>query len=154
MSIVVYSWLKTYVPKDVTKCSEGTSVFIKEIAYTCTLGKETLNITLKNNGKFSVEGYFIHVSNKSGEELSTIDISSKITIGGKTSGNSIVFSDVIDNALTPDETANVKISSFNVAGYGTLYKVEIIPIRIQMEGNTRRIVSCGDAKITEALTCK
>jgi len=152
MSIIVYSWLKTYVPKETLKCPEGTSLFIKEIEYTCTPGKETLNITVKNNGKFSINGYFIHVSNKSGEELPTIDISSRILVGGKISGNSIVFSESI-NYLTPDEPTNVRMSSFNVTGYGQLYKIEIIPIRIQEEDNKKRTVSCGDAKVEEVLTC-
>jgi hypothetical protein len=155
MSVLVYSWLKTYVPKESLKCPEGTSLFIKEISYTCTPGKETLNITVKNNGKFSINGYFIHVSNVSDPDaLATIDISSRILIGGKTSGSSIVFDNLIENYLTPDEPTNVRMSSFNVTGYGTLYKVEIIPIRLQKEDNKKRIVSCGDAKVEEMFSCK
>lgn len=154
MSIVVYAWLKTYVPKDTTKCSEGTSIFIRDTAYTCTLGQETLNITIKNNGKFSVNGYFIHVSNSSDlDSLATIDISSRIRVGGNISGNSIVFNQLIYNYLTPDEPTNVRTSSFNVSGYGQLYKVEIIPIRLQEEGTKKRIVSCGDSKVEETLAC-
>jgi len=155
MSIIVYSWLKTYVPTDTIKCAEGTSIFIRDIAYTCTPGEETLNITVKNNGKFSVNGYFIHVSNVSNpDEIATIDISSKIKVGGNISGNSIVFSNLIYNYLTPDEPTNVRTSSFDVRGYGTLYKVEIIPIRLQEEGSKKKIASCADAKIEEALVCK
>ena len=155
MSVVVYSFLKGYVPKDTTKCSEGTSIFIRDIFYTCTPGAETLNITVKNNGKFSVNGYFIHVSNVSNlDALATIDISSRIKLGGNISGNSIVFNNLIYNYLTPDEPNNVRTSSFNVTKYGRLYKVEIIPTRLQEEGNKKKIVSCGDAKISEMLTCK
>lgn len=155
MSILVYQWLKTYVPKDAIKCSEGTSIFIKDITYTCTSGKETLNITVKNNGKFSINGYFIYVSNVSDPNiLTTIDISSRIAEGGGTTGNSIVFSDLIENYLTPDEPTNIRKSSFDVTGYGTLYKVEIIPTRIQEENNKKRVVSCSDAKVEEAFTCK
>jgi len=155
MSIVVYQWLKTYVPKDTTKCSEGTSIFIRDLSYTCTSGKEALNITVKNNGKFSVNGYFIHVSNVSNlDVLATIDLSSKVLVGGKISGNSIVFNELIENYLTPDEPMNIRMTSFNATGYGRLYKVEIVPIRLQEEGNKKRIVSCGDAKIEESLTCK
>jgi len=155
MSVVVYSFLKGYVPKDTTKCSEGTSIFIRDIFYTCTSGAETLNITVKNNGKFSVNGYFIHVSNVSNlDALATIDISSRIKLGGNISGNSIVFNNLIYNYLTPDEPNNVRTSSFNVTKYGRLYKVEIIPTRLQEEGNKKKIVSCGDAKISEMLTCK
>ena len=155
MSIIVYQWLKTYVPKEAIGCSEGTSVFIKEIYYDCT--NSVLNITLKNNGKFSVYGYFIHVSNKSGEEIPTIDISKNITKGGVISGNSITFSTGIENALintfTPEEPTNVKMSSFNVRGYGLLYKVEIIPTRMQEVNNKEKLVTCGNTKVEESLAC-
>jgi len=155
MSIIVYSWLIRYVPTDSIKCSEGTSIFISDMAYACTPGAETLNITVKNSGKFSVNGYFIHVSNVSDPDaLATIDISSRIKVGGNVSGNSIVFNYLIYNYLTPDEPTNVRTSSFDVRGYGRLYKVEIIPIRRQEEGNKKKIVSCGDAKIDELLVCK
>jgi len=155
MSIIVYSYLKTYVPADSAKCSEGTSLFIKDIAYACTSGAETLNITVKNNGKFSIEGYFIRVSNVSNlDALAIIDISSKVFEGGEISGNAIVFNNLIENYLTPNEPTNLRMTSFNVAGYGRLYKVEIIPIRIQEEGNKKRVVSCNDARIEETLTCR
>lgn len=152
MSIIVFQWLKTYVPKDTIKCPEGTSVFIKKIDYSCTSGKETLNITIKNNGKFSVNGYFIRVSNKTNEEIATIDLSSRIMSGGNLSGNSITFS-LDRNSLTPDEPRNTKISVFNATKYGTLYKLEIIPTRFQEEDGKNRFVSCGDAKVEETLTC-
>ncbi len=153
MSIIVYQWLKTYVPKDTAKCSEGTSFFIKEISYNCTSKK--LDITVKNNGKFSINGYFIHVSNSSNPDvLATIDISRNITDGGIVSGSSITFSDTIKNALTPEEPTNAKLCSFNIAGYSQLYKIEIIPTRMQEIDNKERLVSCGDAKVEETLSCK
>ena len=151
MSVIVYQWLKTYVPREATKCSDGTSVFIDKIYYDCT--NSMLNITLKNNGKFSVNGYFIHVSNRSDQEIPTIDISKNITKGGVVSGNAISFSDSVENALFPEEPGNVKISSFKVAGYGRLYKVEIIPTRLQEVNNKKRLVSCGEAKVNEELSC-
>jgi len=153
MSVIVYQWLKTYVPKDVVTCSEGTSIFIKELSYNCTNSK--LDVTIKNNGKFSINGYFIHVSNSSNPDvLATIDISKNLTDGGIVSGNSIVFSDMVENALTPDEPTNMKLCSFNVTGYGRLYKIEIIPTRMQEIEDKKRLVSCGDARVEETLVCK
>ena len=155
MSIVVYSWLKTFVPAQELKCPDGTSVFIRDLAYTCTPGAETLNITLKNNGKFSVNGYFIQVSNDSNlDALPTIDISSRIRLGGNVSANSIVFSYLIYNYLTPGEPTNVRMSSFNVSGYGRLYKVSITPSRIEEQGTKKKSVICSAAKIEEEIACK
>jgi len=155
MSILVYAWLKNYVPSETAQCPDETSIFIRDVAYTCTPGSETLNITLKNNGKFSVNGYFIRVSNVSDSDaLAATDISSRIKFGGNISGNSIVFSNLIYNYLTPDEPANVRFSSFDVSGYGRLYKIEIIPTRIQEEGSKKKLVSCSNSKIEEVLTCQ
>ncbi len=151
MSIIVFQWLKTYVPKESINCPEGTSIFIKEVHYNCT--KKELDITIRNNGKFGIDGYFIHVSNKSDEEIATIDISSNITEGGIISGSSVRFSELIENALSPGDTGNTITSHFNVAGYGTLYKVEIIPTRIQEEDNKKRVVSCSNAKTEQDLAC-
>jgi len=151
MSILVYQWLKTYVPKDSATCPDDTSVFISSIVYNCT--NNTLSVTIKNNGKFAIEGYFIHATNKSGEELAAIDISSKITHGGNISSNSIVFDLFSQNALTPDAPTNAKRCVFNVSGYGTLYRLEIIPTRIQEQDNTNKLVSCSNSKVEEELTC-
>ncbi len=151
MSVIVFQWLRTYVPKDTGTCSEGTSIFVKEIYYDCTNSK--LDVTIKNNGKFSVNGYFIRASNKSGEEIATMDLSKNLTDGGVISGNSITFSDSVENALTPEEPTNTKTVSFDVKGYSLLYKIEIIPTRIQYIDNKKRLISCGDAKIEEALSC-
>ena len=151
MSILVYQWMKTYVPTDSVKCPEGTSLFIKSVAYNCV--EKTLTLTLQNNGKFGIDGYFIHVSDKPNEELATIDISSKLTAGGSISGNSIRFSDAIENSLSPEALHNTGISSFNVQSYGTLYKLEIIPTRLDVISNKKRFVSCGESKVEEQLKC-
>lgn len=161
MSIIVFQWLRTYVPTESPKCSDGTSVFIKNIQYDCTPGNEKLGITVKNNGRFSVNGYFIHASdNPNPEALATIDMSSKITDGGDVYGytNSIIFAVTEENYLTPNEH-NITKSSFDVTKYcpcdpGTkLTKIEIIPTRVQEVDNKKRLVSCTDAKIEEVLTC-
>jgi len=151
MSVVVFQWMKTYVPTDSVKCPEGTSLFIKSITYDC-VGK-TLTLTLQNNGKFGIDGYFIHVSDKPNEELATIDISSKLTAGGSISGNSVTFSNTTKNSLSPESLHNVVTSSFNVQSYGTLYKLEIIPTRQDVISNKKRFVSCGESKVEEQLKC-
>ncbi len=151
MSILVYQWLKTYVPRDTPQCSEGTSVLIKKVLYDCTEENEELNLTIKNNGRFSVHGFFIHVSNKTGEELAVIDISSNVTIEGRLSGNSVVFGGLSDNGLAPGKEETF---SFDVREYGNkLVKIEIIPTRIQDVDGKERFISCSDAKVEETITC-
>ncbi len=157
MSLFVYQWLKTYVPKESIKCSEGTSVFIKSISYNCTSKK--LDMTLKNNGKFSVAGFFIYASNISDTDaVATIDLSKNVT-NGELYGNAVIYIQPIGdfenwNALTPNEPSNTKYSSFDVSDYGTLYKIEIVPVRWQEVEGKKKFISCTDARIKEILVCE
>ena len=154
MSIAVYQWLKTYVPTESVTCNDGTSIFIKTISYQCSVNPKLLTVTVENNGKFGIDGYFIHASNNPDPNaLATVDISGKVTKGGIIFGNSIEFSNTVENSLSPEEEHNIQISSFNVQSFGTLYKLEIIPFRMQVVDNKKRIVSCSDAKVEETLTC-
>jgi hypothetical protein len=158
MSILVYQFLKTYVPKDIATCPEGTSLFIKEA--TCEVKTSTLTnltLTFKNNGRFGIDGYFIHGSTDA-NALATIDLSSKF-IGSPTertekiSGNSISFSSN-KNSLSPEDSSNVQTHSFNVSTIvGGLKKVEIIPIRQQVADNFKTPVSCSDAKVETKVYC-
>lgn len=151
MSIVVYQWLKTYVPKEALNCPDGTSLFIKNIV--CEGG--TLTLTIKNNGRFGIAGYFIHASTSSNPDaVATIDLSSNY-MGDEDNidGSSIRFliSAGEDNSLIPEITQEHKFDVSTISG--TLSKIELIPIRIQTSDNMRRVVSCSDAKIETTVTC-
>jgi hypothetical protein len=156
MSVIVYQWLKTYVPKDALKCPDGTSLFIKDAVYDCTA--KTLTLTFKNNGRFGIDGYFIHVSTDSNPDaLATIDLSGNLTGSAqerenKIAGNSIRFS-TTDNSFNQGD--NSEANTFDVSKIaGTLSRVEIIPIRMQTTDKAKKTVSCSDAKVETALTCK
>ena len=155
MSVLVYQFLKTYIPKDTMACPDGTSVFVRDVNYDCGTG--ILKITLQNNGKFAVGGYFIHASNSATpkDALATIDLSGDISGGGTKSGTSIIYSTGGANGFNPDDIP--KTSQFNVVKtmetYGTLTKIEIIPTRYQTQDNFQQYVSCSNAKVQQILTC-
>jgi len=146
MSIIVYTWLKTYVPKTALECPDTTSIFIKN--YLCD--SDELQITFENNGKFSLAGYFIRATNSPEQELATIDLSSKLLEGGVKVDNFISFGGGNENTLGPNSE---KTHKFNLTEIGSIYSIEIIPMRYQEQDNKMRFVSCGDAKIKEELTC-
>jgi FlaG/FlaF family flagellin (archaellin) len=156
MSALVYTWLKTYVPKEAAACPDGTSLFINSVNYNCATG--VLTLTVKNNGRFGIDGYFIHASNKSGAEMASIDISQNIRVASsedrieQLSGSEVRFSSV-RNALSPEEGENINEKSFDILSYGRIYKIEIIPVRIQEFDNQWKVVSCGNAKNEEKITC-
>jgi hypothetical protein len=149
ISTIVYQWVKTYVPKESIECPEGVSLFISDVNY--QLNEESLELTLNNNGRFNIAGYFIHVSNKSdSKNIATIDLS-KYTSSGE---GGVVFFGVQKNSFGPND--NPKTHSFDLSGsgIGEIYSVSIIPIRYQEEEGKKRFVSCGNAKIDEKIVTK
>jgi len=145
MGAIVYVWLKNFVPTEELKCPDGVSILVSD--YSCRGG--LFNLTLKNTGKFSIGGYFIRVANDSSQELATMDISQNLSIGGVNTTRAVVFVSGKDNSMPPGDT---RLAVFNLAGLGTIYKVEITPVRFQEEKNRINFVSCADAMVRQDLT--
>lgn len=147
LSVVVYAWLKTYVPGDTLSCPDSISVFIKEASFNETTS--ILKLILINNGRFDIAGYFIRATNSSNQNQAIIDISSYLdtNYGGEVVGNSVLFSSVGGNVLKP---GNQKTSIFNISSeIGKPYSIRIIPVRYQTEDNRERFVSCGDSGVLQ-----
>lgn len=155
MSVIVYQWLKTYVPKDTAKCPDGVAVFVQKSKYTCTgTGADQrsvkLELTLKNNGRFSIAGYYIHVTDKEDQELAVIDISGKIDSdegAGDDESGVIFFTEGSENSMPPGD--DVKTSVFDLSSQPLYYKVQIIPVRYD-----KKPLTCGSARVTEVLSCE
>lgn len=61
IALLSYSWMKSYVPRETIQCSDGVSVFIKGvICDDLGEGDYKITLTLKNNERFGVDGYFIN----------------------------------------------------------------------------------------------
>tara|TARA_Y100000296_G_C5070340_1_gene204574 strand:+ start:171 stop:752 length:582 start_codon:yes stop_codon:yes gene_type:complete len=151
ISTIVFQWMKTYVPTDPLDCPDSVSVFVKEYNYDCTENK--FNLTLKNNGRFDVGGYFIHGTNSTGQKLATIDLTRYTDLGtGGAETEGLVIFNSQNNSFNPNNEIN---NSFNFSGtsFGQIYSIEIIPIRYQSTNNNNRIVSCSNAKIKEEISC-
>ena len=151
ISAFVYTWVKSYVPKDIQSCPDGTSIFIQE-AY-CQIKSDTeyvLNLTVENNGRFDVAGYFILATNAPNQKLATVDLASKWEGGlGYAAGNAILFPEgESSNVIVPNQKVK---TIFNLTE--PIYSLEITPIRFQTEENRQRLVSCGNAKVKETISC-
>ncbi|MBA7678297.1 hypothetical protein ES703_86570 [subsurface metagenome] len=145
---VIYQWLKGYVPTDFLECPDGVSIFINEVSCTNITGGLELDLTIKNNGRFDIAGYFIHATNDSSQELATIDLSKYHAEGGNKLGSAIVFTLGKKNSIKPNDE---KRSIFDYTS--EIYLIEITPIRFQIEDNKQRLASCGNAKIKEQIIC-
>lgn len=146
LGVIVYNWMKTYVPQNDVECPSDTSIFIKE--YSCN--SESLNLTIKNNGKFNVGGYFIYATISASEELATKDLSIYLAENfSQLSPTGVKFTGEL-NSLKPNEE---EIEEYNMSNAPDIYSVEIIPIRWQKEGRISRLVSCANSRIKEVVVC-
>lgn len=144
-SIFVYSWLKTYTPADILECQEGVSLMIEDYE----LANGILTLTIKNNGRFDVAGYFIRAAVNPEKDLATIDLSSRITSGGQRVYNSIRFSSTNENLF---QVGEVKTSTFDLSDLGEIALLEIVPIRFQEEEGRIKLASCSNKKTKEFIS--
>lgn len=149
MSVIVYQWVRTYIPRENLECPDGASLMIENYEYDCAIpGSENLSLDLRNNGLFDVDGYFIHVTNEEGRELATIDISSYTSLGEL--GSMVRFPN--NDPLSPGDGQR-HIFDFSETGVGQIYKVQIVPARQEKIEGRFRLASCNSAKIEEDILC-
>jgi hypothetical protein len=147
LGVIVYQWMKTYVPQEDLNCPDGVSIFIAD--YNCSA--DILTLHLKNNGKFNIGGYFIYATDSQDEELATIDLSKNNTNASSILSTGVKFGNIgTDNSLKPDDE---ETDTYNLTKIGKIYSIEILPIRWQKEKNRNLLVSCKDAKIKESIEC-
>ncbi len=165
MSVIVFTWLKGYVPTETIECSDGVSLFVKDYKYECLTGTDKLTITLKNNGRFSVSGYLIYATTSAGQELATKDLSE-------------FFDEDLDGIVEKDETEadqkfvfnkEVKFNNVNtdentfapnaeraqtfIVEIGAGNKIEIVPTRHEIINNKDKLATCTKAKISQEISC-
>jgi hypothetical protein len=152
MSFIVYQGLITYVPVAKTECPDGTSIFVK--SYTCTPEgyRYILNLTIKNNGKFDIAGFFVYGTIKENQTIATTEIVPNIlNLNVEKVGNAIVFGRGVEsneNVITLNDERTTK---YNLTQ--KIYSLDITPARYQREDKRLRMVVCGNAKISEKIIC-
>ena len=150
MSIIVYQWVKTYVPKDSIECSDGVSLFVKDYTYDCDA--KNLVLTLKNNGRFNVAGYFIHATTTEDQKLAVTDLSIYNADNGN--GGAVIYPPVggDENSQKPGVEMNGIFDLNSLEG--RIYSLEVIPMRYETIDNRNRVVSCTEGKIEQKLICE
>lgn len=95
LSVMVYGWLKFYVEgEDVVTCSDKVNVIIND--YECFSGVDgSLNVSLKNKGLFSIDGYILRVHDRPDADFGfyTLDNSGFVLAPGEEVDVSYDFSD-------------------------------------------------------------
>jgi len=150
MGVVIQQWVKTYIPADIMKCPEGASLIIKDIGCYNISERYEMNLTLKNNGRFKMGGYFIYGANVS-DGFATIDLSSNLTEqSGFKIDNVIMFSGGNANFLEPGE----EVKHYYNLSDNSLKLIQITPVRLQEDENKNVIVVCGDIKVNDYVSCE
>jgi len=140
VAVGVYAWLRFYGEgffKPTPKCPEDVSIIIQD--YSCDPTRTSINITIKNKGLFSIDGYKIRgTDDKTQVPIFALKEMGKIgVIGGE-----VLF----EPPLKPDEVDN---RVFSYMGLSTLEKIEIEPFRSQEQ----KIVLCSEAVVSQEINC-
>ena len=134
LSILVFIWLKNYLPVKQEKCPDSASLTIEE--YGCENG--IINISIRNTGTFRIEGFIIRAGNKT-----------KATYLLKAAGETESLESLKGNiyfleSMKPDDLKNFY---FLYSEIGMISIIEILPIKIQ--GN--KTVLCESAVVSRSI---
>jgi hypothetical protein len=150
IGVIVYAWMKTYVPQSEVQCPDGTSLFIKDLSYDCN--SHLLTINFLNNGKYDVGGYFIYATTSRGSQLADVELSS-VNMDNKSTLKplGVKFGIPVEkNSLLPGDEER---DDYNLTNIGTIYSLEILPIRWQTQNRKMFVATCSYAKIRENVSC-
>lgn len=159
MGLVIYGWLKTYVPAEITKCDQDVSLQVINYNYNCTT--KIFMLEIKNNGRFNVGGYLIRATNDSNQDIANVLLNRYYngTSFKNTSFSSPLIYNTLTNSLAPDGTISFNDNKFNLtlvqpAFQGNITKIQITPARIiTTSRGTNAPAICSDATITEKISC-
>lgn len=130
LSILVFAWLRFYVsPGEELECPSDVAIVLQDYAYDGV----DLDLRLKNKGLFSIDGFFIRVSNRSDAEVSNFLLEQVEVLSSEDSRESL---------LKPNEVIEKSVNHSDSEGNfieGEFTFVEVLPY-IYEDGN--RLI-CG-----------
>jgi len=138
LAVLVYSWIKSYIPKETVQCPDETTMIIKE--YKCDNSNKIINITMQNKGLFNVEGIVIKTSNETEKEPSQ----GLRIVGSYDNTGIIYFKDDAGN-LEPRAPGEYYNQEFGYQEYETIKKIQIIVFKTY-KGKT---LLCGETQTTQ-----
>lgn len=62
LSIMVYSYLKLYLPSDRTECPAGTSLIVEDARCRISINEKNISIKFSNQGLFNVSAAYVRIS--------------------------------------------------------------------------------------------
>ncbi len=135
LSVMVYAFLKIYVPKEKVECNEDVVLIIDDVS--CSLSNGQLNMTLVNRGLFRADAAYVRFGN------ATQKIKPQIN-----QNNFLLYNPDNTAGLNPEKSffANYSIGSGLTPG---TYGLEVQPAVIK----NKQIVVCEKAIISQPVEC-
>lgn len=150
LSVVTYSFLKSYIPKEKAECPAEIGLIVEN--YTCKyipsaggggLGTQTsyLELSVLNKGLFIVDAAYIRLGapgTKAKKQINQADFN--------------LYSESGKPGLNPNEVTNIPRSKFSITDIvisAGQYELEIQPALIERNS----IVACKNAIITQIINC-
>jgi flagellin-like protein len=118
LSLLVYAWLKGHLPTKTEKCPEDVSLIIEE--YSCNTITKEIDLILRNNGLFNIDGMIIKASNTQ-EGLAGCPLTNE-------KEGQYFFDEKLGpgKALEPGKSIT---ANFNYENCGSIVKIGIIPLK-------------------------
>jgi hypothetical protein len=145
MGAIVYQWMRSYVPRESIECPDGVSIYIKEVNCEVSGSDYILNLSITNNGRFNVDGYFIRSAAAADAAIAGDDLSESIVSGGSSAGGVVRW----PSTLEPGRDASKAVFKLD----SNIAFIEVTPIIYETIENKIRLVNCGNAKVKEYVTC-
>tara|TARA_Y100000310_G_scaffold341110_1_gene439188 strand:+ start:839 stop:1390 length:552 start_codon:yes stop_codon:yes gene_type:complete len=102
LSVLVYNWLRLYVQdSELEICKDGITIVIQD--YECLLPSGevdgSLNVTIKNKGRFNIDGWALKVSDRVGGKIGLYNFTSDgvTLVPAETNNTKYLFSEVDNN---------------------------------------------------------
>lgn len=147
LGAAVYTWMRSYVPREAIECPDGVSVFIKDIKCESDgAGRYDLILNLTNNGRFSIDAYYLRVSTRQEVEIGTTSLTEKVSGDVQVGSGGILL---FPGDLQPGTDAGTVVFKTDKA-----YLAEITPIRYEVIEGKNRMAICGEAKVKEIINCE
>jgi len=117
IGVLVYSWLKGWIPANLEECPEEVDLIIK--SWECGGGK--INITLENKGLFSIDGFFLRAAQEENKKtLGSVRVISTPNVEKRPEKNGAEF--------IPELKPNKEVEVIgDYSEYGSIKKIEVQP---------------------------
>jgi len=138
LSVLVYYFIQSYLPKPISECPEGVSIVIQD--YSCSTDKNEFNLTVQNKGLFDIDGFILKASDDAGIPTKTLKY--RDSNGSSQSSGLVLIDNNIDLVLKPSDKFN---ANFNYSSQEVITKIQVIPFKLY-KGET---LLCGKSAITQ-----